>query len=411
MPCQPQRIVNLENVDIAPYNSNFRSCLLAKRLDTIEESATVGLGNVVAEMKRKGISIISFTLGEPDFPTPKHIADGAVKALNEGFTHYTPSTGIPELREAIAEKSKTENGIPCAPQNILVTPTKFAVYLSIMATVDEGDEVIMPDPCWVSYEPCIRLAGGKPVFVETKEEDNYCPTQEALQSAITEKTKMIIINTPANPTGGVYTQAQLQMIADLASDHNLLVLSDEVYERLVYDSKHFSISSSDGMFERTLTVNGFSKAYAMTGWRLGWVVAPKKLVEAMDKIQQHTLTCAVSFAQKAGVVALRGDQTAVVDMIREFKERRDLAWGNLQRIRGFSCRKPGGAFYLFPSFGFNMSSVEFSKFLLEEARVAVTPGGAFGRLGEGHIRLSYAASRENIAEGLRRIEDAVSGLP
>jgi aspartate aminotransferase len=387
-----------------------RHRVIAQRINAINESATVGLGNRVAEMKKMGSDVISFTLGEPDFPTPKYIIDEAIKALNEGFTHYTPSLGIPELREAIAEKTNRQNNIPCGSQNVIVTPTKYAVYLGIMSTINEGEEVIIPDPCWVTYEPCVKLAGGKPISVETTEEDNYCLTQEELESAVTSKTKMIILNTPSNPTGGVYSLSQLQMIAEFAKRNDLIVLSDEVYENLVYDGKHVSIGALDGMNQKTITVNGFSKAYAMTGWRLGWAVAPKEIVDAMNKIQQHTLTCVNSFAQRAGVVALRGDQTSVANMVDEFNRRREMTWEGIQKIKGISCKKPGGAFYLFPSFEYNMNSIEFSKFLLEKARVAVTPGSAFGKSGERHVRISYSTSRQNILEGLKRIKEAVSEL-
>ncbi|MEM2338788.1 MAG: pyridoxal phosphate-dependent aminotransferase [Nitrososphaerales archaeon] len=384
--------------------------MLAKRVYEIEESAMVKLTSLIDEMRRKGIKVISFAIGEPDFPTPKHIVDAAIEALNSGFTHYTPSMGIYELREAIAEKCNTQNKIPCKVKEVLVTPTKLAVYLAVMACINEGDEVIIPDPSWVTYEACVKLAGGKPVFVPTYEENNYALTQESLQSAITSRTKMIIINTPSNPTGAVYTMSELKVIADIAKDYNLLVLSDEIYEELVYEGKNYSIASLDNMFERTLTVNGFSKTYAMTGWRLGWVVGPEPLIEAMNKIQQHTLTCSCSFAQKAGIVALKGDRKPVEDMVREFKERREIICKGLNEIPGFNCKKPAGTFYVFPSYTFNQNSLEFSEFLLREARVAVTPGSAFGKCGEKHIRISYATSRENIKEGLERISKAVSKI-
>ncbi|MCS7116285.1 MAG: pyridoxal phosphate-dependent aminotransferase [Nitrososphaerales archaeon] len=384
--------------------------MLAKRVCEIEESGTVKLANLVDEMKRKGIKIISFAVGEPDFTTPRHIIDAAIESLNSGFTHYTPSMGIYELREAIAERCNNYNKIPCKPKEVLVTPTKLAVYLAVMACINEGDEVIIPDPSWVTYEACVKLAGGKPVFVETREEDNYALTQESLQSSITPRTKMIIINTPSNPTGAVYTLDELKVIADIAKDHNLLVVSDEIYEELVYEGRNYSIASLDGMFERTITVNGFSKTFAMTGWRIGWAVGPQPIIEAMNKIQQHTLTCVCSFAQKAGIAALKGDRKPVDEMIKEFKERREIVCKGLNEIPGFKCKKPAGAFYVFPSYTFNKTSLELSEFLLKEARVAVTPGCAFGRCGEKHIRISYATSKECIMEGLKRISEAVSKL-
>ncbi|MEK6987973.1 MAG: pyridoxal phosphate-dependent aminotransferase, partial [Candidatus Thermoplasmatota archaeon] len=260
----------------------------AKRVTSIESSPTIRLGNLVAEMKGRGEKVLSLSVGEPDFPTPAHIVDAAKKALDEGFTKYTPSTGIKELREAIAEKSVQENQIPAKPENVLVAPTKHTLYMACTALLEAGDEALIPDPGWVSYAPMVQLAGAKPVPVRAADEDGFVPTPEAVAEAITPRTRLIMLNSPSNPAGSVYPRATIRGLCDLAKDHDLVVVSDEIYEKILYEGEHVSPASLDGMFDRTVTANGFSKTYAMTGWRLGWLVAPKPIFEQIAKVQEHT---------------------------------------------------------------------------------------------------------------------------
>src|SRR3990170_4004407 len=382
----------------------------AKRVTSIESSPTVRLGNLVAEMRARGETILSLSVGEPDFPTPSHIVEAAKKALDDGFTKYTPSLGIPELRQAIAEASVKENGIPAKPENVLVSPTKHTLFLACMALLDSGDEAILPDPGWVSYDPMVRLAGARPVPVRAADEEGFVLTPEAVSEAITPRTRVILLNSPSNPAGSVMPRAAVEGIADLARDHDLVVVSDEIYEKILYDGEHVSIASLPGMFDRTVTVNGFSKTYSMTGWRLGWLVAPSPILKEVAKVQEHTVTCATSFAQKAGVAALRAPRAPVDAMVKEFRARRDLIVSELLKSDVLECSLPGGAFYVFPRFDVDLSSAKLSELLLEKAKVAVTPGSAFGSAGEGHQRLSYAASRETILEGVRRIREVVEDL-
>ena len=384
--------------------------MVAKRMGNVPESGTVKIANLVSKLKDGGADIISFSMGEPDFPTPNNIKDFCVKALAQDFTHYTPSAGIPELRKLVAARMKKENGIPCEEKHVLITPTKQAIFMSCLAMVDEGDEVILPDPAWGTFDACVRLAGGIPKLVPLRPEDDYRMLPERVAGAITSKTRMIMINSPSNPLGSVLTRADIEGIADLAMDHDLTVFADEIYEKIVFDGKHVSIASLPGMFDRTITVNGFSKSYSMTGWRIGWVVAPTPIFKELNKLQTQSITCVTSFVQMAGVEALKGPQDSVDRMVAEFKERRDLVYRLMSEIPSLSCPKPKGAFYLFPRYEFDMSSEDMATYLLEKAHVAVTPGISFGPSGEGHIRISYATSREDIVEGMKRIKDALAKL-
>lgn len=384
--------------------------MFADRMNRIGPSGTMATGDLVEKLKMGGIDIISFALGEPDFATPKHIINAAIQALNQGFTHYTPTPGIPELREAIAEKSLKENKIPCAASNVIVTPTKLGIFASLLALTGEGDEVILPDPGFVSYFQVINFSGAKAVGIRLSQDNNFRLLPEDVAEAITPKTKVMILNSPSNPTGSVATMDDLKGIAELAVDHDVYVITDEIYEKIIYEGEHYSIASFDNMFERTVTLNGFSKSYAMTGWRLGWILAPEEIGREIQKIQQHSISCAVSFAQKGGLAALKGTQEPIKKMVAEFKARRDLMLEGINSISKLRCPKPQGAFYAFTEFDHDMSSVEFAKLLIEKAHVAVTPGSAFGRCGEGFIRFSYAASRENIIEGLGRIEKTLAEL-
>ncbi len=379
--------------------------MTAKLLQDITESATLRISNLAAELKNQGKDIISFSLGEPDFITPAHIIDAAKAALDSGQTHYTPSAGIPELRRAIAEKLKKDNNIDAKAGDIIVTPgAKQAIFEAVLSVLDEGDETIIFDPAWVSYEPCVELAGAKAVWAATSKDNGFAPLEPA--KYITKRTKLIIINSPCNPTGGVYDEMTLKEIADLAVDKNIMVLSDEIYEKIIYDKKHISIGSMDGMQDLTITVNGFSKAYAMTGWRLGYVNAPKEVYEQMLKLHSHSVSQAASFVQYAGLAALRGDQTCVADMVREFRARRDMLINGLNKL-GIKCAMPDGAFYAFADVSEYGSGEEIAELLLNRASVATTPGAAFGPAGNDFIRISYATSKERITEALLRIESAL----
>ncbi|OYT63468.1 aspartate aminotransferase [Methanosarcinales archaeon ex4572_44] len=380
--------------------------MVSKRVRSVSESATMRIAGLASELQRKGVDVISFSLGEPDFITPPHICEAAKDALDAGETHYTPSAGIPELREEIALKLQRENNLQVKPSEIIVTPgAKQAIFEAVMSVVDDGDEVILFDPAWVSYDACVRLAGGRSVWVPTDPDDGFKP--ENLAEHITAKTRLIIVNTPCNPTGAVYDNQVLREISELASDRDLLVLSDEIYEKVIYGREHESLASFDGMEERTITVNGFSKAYAMTGWRLGYLAAPLDLVSQMMKVNSHSVSQAASFVQHAGIAALKGDQQCVIDKTAEFEKRRNLLVKGLNEL-GLTTPLPDGAFYAFTNVSKHGSGDEIAERLLREAHVAVTPGSAFGSTGENYIRISYATSQERIKEALLRIEKALS---
>ncbi len=376
--------------------------MTAKRLQNITESATLRISNLAGELKSQGKDIISFSLGEPDFTTPAHIIEAAKASLDRGDTHYTPSPGIPELRKAIAEKLKKENNIEAKAGNIIVTPgAKQAIFEVMLSVLQEGDAAVLFDPAWVSYDPCVKLAGARTIWAPTARDDGFMPVEPG--EYITKNTKLIVINSPCNPTGGVYGRETLKEIADLAVDNNIMVLSDEIYEKIIYDREHISIGSLDGMQYLTITVNGFSKAYAMTGWRLGYVSAPREVYEQMLKLHSHSVSQATSFVQYAGMAALQGDQTCVEDMVREFKARRDLLVAGLNRL-GIKCASPDGAFYAFADVSEYGSGEKVAEMLLNKAFIATTPGAAFGDAGNDFIRISYATSQERIREALRRME-------
>ena len=378
--------------------------VISSRVRHIPESATMKIADIAAKLRSEGQDIISFSLGEPDFETPENIKRAAKTALDRGETHYTQGSGIPELREAIAEKLKNDNNLDASPAEVLVTPgAKQAVFEAICTLIDEGDEVLLLDPAWVSYGAIVRFAGGKPVMVPVSEQEGYVPVD--LQSHMTRNTKLLILNSPCNPTGAVYGKNVIKAAAEAAEDHGVFVLSDEVYEKIIYGAKHHSIGSL--IPDRTITINGFSKAYAMTGWRLGYATAPAPILQGMLKIQQHSVSNATSFVQRAGVEALRGDQGAVRAMVAEFKKRRDIMIDALRKM-GIECAPPRGAFYAFAKVSQFGNSVEVTEKLLRDALVAVTPGSAFGPNGEGYVRLSYATSRQNIEDGINRIEASLA---
>ena len=366
------------------------------------------------ELASKMGDVINLGIGEPDFNTPENIKEAAKRALDEDFTHYTANVGIPELREAIAEKLRRENGIDVDPESeIMVTSgATQALTMAIFAILNEGEELLIPSPTFVSYSAAALFAGGVPVEVETKEEENFKVNVEELERHVSDRTKAIVISTPNNPTGSILTRRNLEEIAGFAVEHDLIVISDEVYEKIVYEEPHFSIASLEGMKERTITVNAFSKTYAMTGWRLGYVAAPQPIIREMVKLQMYTAVCASSFSQKAAVEALKGPQDSVEKMRREYARRRELVYRRLSEMPKLSVLKPKGAFYIFPNIkATGMTSEEFSGYLLREARVATVPGRAFGKYGEGYIRISYAASYEKLEEAMDRIHEALTRLP
>jgi len=378
--------------------------VISSRVGHIPESATMKIADIAAKLRSEGQDIISFSLGEPDFETPENIKRAAKTALDRGETHYTQGSGIPELREAIAEKLKNDNNLDVSPADVLVTTgAKQAIFEAICTLIDEGDEVLLLDPAWVSYSAIVKFAGGKPVMVPVSEQEGYVPVD--LQSHMTRNTKLLILNSPCNPTGAVYGKNVIKAAAEAAEDHGVFVLSDEVYEKIIYGAKHHSIGSL--IPDRTITINGFSKAYAMTGWRLGYATAPAPILQGMLKIQQHSVSNATSFVQRAGVEALRGDQGAVRAMVVEFKKRRDIMIDGLRKM-GIECAPPRGAFYAFAKVSQFGNSVEVTEKLLRDALVAVTPGSAFGPNSEGYVRLSYATSRQNIEEGINRIEASLA---
>ena len=377
--------------------------VISARVRHIPQSATMKIADIAANLRREGRDIISFSLGEPDFETPENIKRAAKIALDRGETHYTQGSGILELREVIAEKLKTDNKLDVTSRDVLVTTgAKQAIFEAICTLIDEGDEVLLFDPAWVSYGAIVKFAGGKLALVPVSERDSYAPVE--FQSHITRDTKLLVLNSPCNPTGAVYSESVIKSIAQTAEDHSIFVISDEVYEKIVYGAKHHSIGTL--IPDLTITVNGFSKAYAMTGWRLGYATAPRSILQGMLKIQQHTVSNATSFGQRAGIEALSGDQSALRAMVAEFQIRRDLMVNGLARI-GIKCALPKGAFYAFAKVAQFGTSEQVTEQLLRDALVAVTPGSAFGPNGEGYVRMSYATNREDIVEGIRRIEESL----
>ncbi len=359
--------------------------------------------------------LISLGIGEPDFVTPEHIREYAKEALDMGMTHYGPNAGLPVLREAVAKKLKEQNGIDADPDSeIMITVGANQAFIMGLATfLGDGEEVLIPAPMFVSYAPAVTLAGGKPVEVPTYEDNEFRLSVDDLEKYVSEKTRALIINTPNNPTGAVLTRKDLEEIADFAVEHDLMVFSDEVYEHFVYDgAKNHSIGSLNGMFERTITINGFSKTFAMTGWRLGFVAAPSWVIEGMVRFQMYNATCPVTFAQYAAAKALEDPRSwkAVKEMREEYDRRRKLVWRRLNEM-GLPTLKPHGAFYIFPRIrDTGLTDHEFSEFMLREAKVAVVPGSAFGKAGEGYIRISYATAYEKLEEAMNRMESALGKL-
>jgi len=380
---------------------------LSSRATSLTPSLTLSIDSKAKAMKSEGIDVCSFGAGEPDFDTPEHIKTAAIAALESGFTKYTPSSGIPDLRQAVADKFLTDNGVDYKPSQIIISDgAKHSCYNAIVATCQPGDEVIIPTPYWLSYPEMVRLAGADPVFVYTKEEDGWKLTAEEFENAMTPRTKMIILNSPGNPTGAVYTKEELQALANVAAEEEILILSDEIYEKLVYDdTRHISIASlGQEYYDLAITVNGFSKSYAMTGWRIGYLGAPEPIAKAIDSIQSHSTSNACSFAQKGALAALRGDQQSVADMRDEFNLRRQYMLERLSKMPHLSVVRPNGAFYVLVNISkLGLTSQNFADRLLSKANVAVVPGIAFGD--DRTLRFSYATSLDVIKKGMDRFEE------
>jgi aspartate aminotransferase len=385
---------------------------VAQRAAALTPSLTLAIDAKAKKLKADGVDVCAFGAGEPDFDTPPYIKDAAAKALQDGFTKYTPSSGTPELRAAIAEKLKSENNIEYKPSQVIVNcGAKHSCYNAIIATCNPGDEVIIPAPFWLSYPEMVKLAGANPVIVPTREENGFKITPDQFRDAMTPSTRMIIINSPGNPTGSVYTREELHALAEVAMEEDILMLSDEIYEKITYDNTEFvSLASlSPEIYSLTITVNGFSKAYSMTGWRLGYVAAPESIAKAIDSIQSHSTSNPTSFVQKGALAGLKGDQSFIGEMVKAFSERRAYMHERLSKIPGMTCVKPMGAFYMLPNISsFGLDSTTFCTRLLDEQKVAAVPGIAFGS--DAHMRLSYACSMDNIQKGLDRIEAFCASL-
>lgn len=391
---------------------------LSKRVQSIKPSATLAIEAEAKTLKAQGIDVISFGAGEPDFDTPENIKEAGNKAISSGFTKYCPVSGTPDLKQAIIAKFSRDNNLYYTHDEIIVScGAKHSIYNLFQAIFDKGDEVIIPSPYWVSYPDMAVLAGAKPKILKTKESESFKISPEILSNAVNKKTKAVVINSPSNPTGSAYSVDELKAIAEICVQKNILIISDEIYEKLVYDNfKSVSIASlSEKAKERTVVINGVSKSYSMTGWRIGYAAGPKEIISAMTNIQSQSTSNPTSISLKAATEALAGPQESVEKMRQEFEKRRDYIVNRLNNIKGVKCFKPQGAFYVFPNVkgllgksfqGNNIStSFELAQYLLEKARIAVVPGEPFGA--PGYLRLSYAASLENIQKGLDRFEEAI----
>jgi len=394
---------------------------VSRRVAATKPSPTLAMNAKALAMRQEGIDVISFGVGEPDFNTPKHICEAAVKAMEEGYTRYTAVGGMPELKDAVIDKFKKDNGLDYEREEVMIScGGKHVLYNLAQAFLDPGDEVIIPAPYWVSYPPIVILAGATPVIVETKESDDFKLSAEALEKAITPRTKLLVLNSPSNPTGSVYTRSELNALADVVARHDVFVVSDEIYEKLLFDDTPFESIAQVGkvLKERTFIVNGVSKTYAMTGWRIGYVAGPRQIVAAMTKIQSQSTSNPNSIAQKAAVAALMGPQNSIHEMLEAFDERRRYLVARLNAMSGVHCNMPRGAFYAFANFRTYFGkkcdgktiegSADLCEFLLTNARVAMVPGIAFGA--DDFIRFSYATGIDVIDEGLNRIGNAVAKL-
>jgi aspartate aminotransferase len=385
---------------------------ISQRAASLSPSLTLAIDSKAKQLKAEGQDVVGFGAGEPDFDTPQHIKDAAAKALADGFTKYTPSSGIPELRQAIADKFKRDNGLSYKPSQIIVScGGKHSCYNVILATCAEGDEVIIPSPYWLSYPEMVKLAGAKPVVLATSDKTEFKVTADQLRSAITPRTRLFILNSPSNPTGSLYTREEIKALGDICVEKGVLIMSDEIYEKLVYDgAEHVSVASfSQRHYEHTIVVHGFAKAYSMTGWRLGYLAAPEPIAKAIDAIQSHSTSNPCSFAQRGAVAALNGPQDHLKSWLAEYAKRRSYAHQRLNNVPGISCVNAKGAFYLFPNISrLGLKSADFCARLLEQEKVAAVPGIAFGA--DDYLRISYATSLANIEKGLDRIERFAKGL-
>ena len=379
---------------------------ISHRAASLSPSLTLAVDSKAKQMKAEGIDVVGFGAGEPDFDTPQHIKDACAKALADGFTKYTPAAGIPELRQAIADKFKRDNNLSYKPSQIIVScGGKHSCFNVILATCEEGDEVIIPAPYWLSYPEMVKLAGATPVILPTSDQTEFKVTPEQLRQAITPRTRLFLLNSPSNPTGSVYSRAEVKALGDICVEKGVLIMSDEIYEKLVYDgAEHTSVAAfSPAHYEHTIVVHGFAKAYSMTGWRLGYLAAPEPIARAIDAIQGHSTSNPTSFAQKGGVAALNGPQDHLKSWLAEYTRRRSYAHKRLNSIPGISCVNARGAFYLFPNVSqLGLKSTAFCAKLLEQEKVAAVPGIAFGA--DDFIRISYATGMAEIEKGLDRIE-------
>jgi len=384
--------------------------IFAKRMETLGTETAFEVLAKAKALEKKGKDIVHLEIGEPDFDTPKNIKEAAVKALHGGYTHYVPSAGIPEFRETIAEYISKTRKINAVADEVVVTPgAKPIMFFTILACVNPGEEVLYPNPGFPIYESLINFVGAKPVPIPLLQENDFRMDAEYVKKKITPKTRLIILNSPENPTGGVLTKEDLKVVADCISNRDdVLVLSDEIYSRIIYEGEHESIASLPGMKEKTIVLDGFSKTYAMTGWRLGYGVMRKDLALKVAQLMTNSNSCTCAFIQMAGIEALKGPQDEPERMDAEFKKRREVIVDGLNKIKGISCKKPRGAFYVFPSITeTGMNCRELGDYLLNDAGVAVLPGTSFGEYGEGHLRLSFANSIENIKKALARISEAL----
>ena len=417
---RPTNLCSLRSISLGliEKGSNMQ---LSKRISQISPSATLAITAQAKAMRAQGINVIDFGAGEPDFDTPGHIKDAAKRALDEGFTKYTPSSGIKELKQAICNKLKSDNNLKYSPEEILVScGAKHSIFNAILALCNDSDEIILTSPYWLSYPEMIKAAGGKPVILETTKSNKFKITPGQLKKAMTPKTKLLILNSPSNPTGAVYTRDQLQEIAEIIVERNIFCLSDEIYEKIIYDNKaHISIACLGEKIKKlTIVVNGVSKSYCMTGWRIGYAAGERGVIQAMSNLQSHSTSNPSSISQMAAVVALSGPQEQVVTMLQEFTKRRDYMVEGINKINGISCLKPEGAFYVFVDIskilgkGYKdkliKDSLSLTEMLLSEAKVAVVPGKVFGA--DDYLRLSYATSMKNIIQGLKRLEEFINKI-
>ena len=385
----------------------------ASRMEALPFSEIRVMMERATQMQKNGEDVIHMEIGRPDFDTPEVIKQAANTALANGNVFYTSNYGTPELRQAIADKLKRDNNIDYKAEEILVTiGVGEGTYAAVAAFTEPGDEILVPDPVWLNYIHVPHFFGAVPVSYKLREENDYQIDLNEIEGLITPKTKMLVINTPGNPTGVVQSRDTLEKLADIAKKHDLIVVSDEIYEKLVYDgARHVSIAALPGMKERTITLNGFSKCYSMTGWRLGYAAAPVEFIKAMVRVHAYINTCAPSFVQEAGITALEKAEPDVQEMVKEYQRRRDYAVSAINAIDGLSCKTPGGAFYIFVNIkSLGRTSAEMADYLLDHAKIAAVPGSAFGPQGEGYIRLSYACSYERIVEAMERLKKAVADL-